>query len=623
MSWLGVRPGHGQVIQVTRTLGGVTTTGPEPRGRTVVSFDLRRNLINVLGEDHYPYAEYLYHELAANAFDADARRVDIVESNRVAPAPGRGASYDIEFQDDGNGMDLDGLIAYFTVGESDKVRTEYSERLKRGLIGRIGVGKVSILKVARSWVIETERHPELTETPRRLRVVVNVDDWIRERIAGFEVQELPPTGRHGTVLLLSGVTAKLREDRILRHLQRLPLDEDFMVWRNGDLVPPRRWHGIDKIDVNVVANWQEGGTTSSGPIRGEIWIRTKDSPAAYEEEPTREQDGLRREPAGIEVRVNRDVITREFFGHEGHGHAINRIWGWVDANWLPILGNRTDYQRDAPAGLAFIDAVKPVFDEAYRRVRYEFDTRAQDRKLARGSGGKKPGNQGPTLPPTPPPEGSQPGAAIGAPAGATEGPEQILATRMGEAIRKVLEDKPEFAPILDTPAERGRGRPAQDRIYPARSTGQRVPFVASPYGQSLAIHEALEHVQTRRVATGNVPRAGSRHELTDDVELLESADVTVNTKAGVRMALSPLGALEAPYRWELTNPSDLMLHINTEHPMYKATGQPGGAPHRLHCAWLVSMAFAEVSMPQATSLVSDFVESLSYELYREWGPLSK
>lgn len=605
----------------------MTTTGPDSHPRAVVTFDLRRNLINVLGDDHYPYAEFLYHELAANAYDADARRVEITETNRVAPAPGRNASYDIEFRDDGNGMDLDGLITYFAVGESSKVRAEYSEQLERGLIGRIGVGKVSILKVARSWVIETERHPNLTEQPKRLRVVVNVDDWIQGRVPGFEVEELDPMGRHGTTLLLSGVSAKLREDRILRHLQRLPLDEDFMIWRNGDLVPPRQWHGIDKVEVNVLAHWQEGGVSSSGRIRGEIWIRSKNDKAAYEEEPTREQDGIRRDPAGIEVRVNRDVITREFFGHEGHGHALNRIWGWVDANWLPILGNRTDYQRDSPQGVAFINAVKPLFDEAYGRVRYEFDRRAQERKMPDGQPDKQnpPSAQGPKQPPASSQTYNSPRSSSYTSEDSSQGPEQILAVRLGEAIHRILEDKPEFAPIVNAPAERGRGRPALDRIYPARSTGDRVPFVPSPYGQSLAIREDDEQFEIRRLDTGNILRAGARNEadrITDNIEVVEKADITVNTKAGVRLAFSPLGTLEAPYRWELDDPNDLTLHINVEHPMYKATGRPGGAPHRLHCAWLVSMAFAEMIMPRATNQVGDFVESLCYELYREWGPPS-
>src|SRR5687767_13254173 len=115
-----------------------------------------RTLINVLGEEHYPYAEFLYHELAANAWDEDATEVHINEETvRRGSRAGR-ALYDITVSDNGNGMDGQRLRDYFRVGGSTKRQRGTSERLGRGLIGRIGVGKVSILKVAREWTLTTE-----------------------------------------------------------------------------------------------------------------------------------------------------------------------------------------------------------------------------------------------------------------------------------------------------------------------------------------------------------------------------------------------------------------------------------------------------------------------------------
>src|SRR5262249_15557581 len=124
----------------------------------VVSFDLRKNLINVLGEDHYPHAEHLYHELAANSYDEDATEVVILEDTVQPARRGQPPVSDLTVRDNGNGMDLDGLRQYFTLGESDKPGRKVSEVLHRPLIGRIGVGKVANLKVARSWTLTTERH---------------------------------------------------------------------------------------------------------------------------------------------------------------------------------------------------------------------------------------------------------------------------------------------------------------------------------------------------------------------------------------------------------------------------------------------------------------------------------
>src|SRR4051794_33152734 len=113
-----------------------------------ISFEMDRSLINVLGEEHYPYAEYLYHELAANSWDSDATDVNISEETVRKGSRAGPALYTITVRDDGTGMDAAGLREYFRVGGSSKRERRTSERLGRAVIGRIGVGKVSILKVA-------------------------------------------------------------------------------------------------------------------------------------------------------------------------------------------------------------------------------------------------------------------------------------------------------------------------------------------------------------------------------------------------------------------------------------------------------------------------------------------
>lgn len=574
-----------------------------------LSFDLRRNLINVLGEEHYPYAEFLHHELAANAWDADAQEVHIAEHVVSAASRGHPAVYDIVVSDDGNGMDADGLAEYFTVGESRKRLRGKSERLGRPLIGQIGVGKVAILKVARSWTIVTERHLGRRD-PVRLRVEVDVDGWIGGDLEGFPIDDLPATGRSGTEIVLHGVTARLREDRIQRHLRRLPLSDNFRVFRNGRLVAPRQWSGIDKVDIATSASWRENGTERRGAINGEIWIRpdTDAKDRAYLVEPKSEADGLRRDPAGIEVRVNQDVITREFFGHETHGHAVNRLWGWVEADWLPILGNRTDYQRDSPAGQAFFSAVKPIFDQAYNTVRYERDRRAKEQrerkqqanKAAQGSAGDEEG-----------------GRADGERAqSSAEELDEAISSRYGEGINLVLQDKPELAPVVKSEPVTSRGRPAKDRIYPIRPSGEKRPFVVSKYGEDVAISQDKVADKSVRAVTGSTARRS--HDATDVVEA-DVGTTVVNTTAGIRLRFVRLGPIEGPYRWNLDSPDALALDINTDHKLYAASGRPGSAPHRLHCAWIVALALAEHSMPTAGARLADQLEVLSYELYEAWG----
>jgi hypothetical protein len=595
----------------------------QPVGKVdVVSFDLRRNLIKILGEDHYPYAEFLYHELAANAWDEDATEVQIVE-NVIAPARrGQPAVLDIVVRDNGNGMDLGLLREYFKVGESGKRARKVSERLGRPLIGQIGVGKVSILKAARRWQVTTERHLGLDE-PVRLTVHVDIDQWIDGDLPAFAVQYLEPTGSSGTEITLEGVTVKMREDRIVRHLQRLPLGEDFMVWRNGDLIPPKQWFGVDMIPIDTEVEWVIGGETEHGRLRGELWIRPE-APSkreqAYIKEPADSGQGLRRDAAGIEVRVNQDMITREFFGHESHGHQVNRIWGWVEAPWLPILGNRTDYLRDHPAGVAFFDAVKPYFDDAYRRVRYEQDSRAQEAKRkADGAGGDE--ADGSTSPDEASADGA--GAAAAQQSGAStlrdtvESEHEQVASRYGETLKRTLDDHPDLAPVLREPARTSRGRPALDRIYPARPTGERQAFVADPYGTDFAIRSSVESDAVSKVVAGSALRSGGDGaERDDDVETLETAEVVRNTPAGIRLRFVPLGGFEAPYRWALGDSPELSLDINTDHKLYvQSIDRPGGAQHRLYCSLMISLALGELAHPSTGPAVAAYVETLAYELF--------
>ncbi len=580
----------------------------KPSAGTRVSFDLRRNLINILGEDHYPYAEFLYHELAANAWDEDATEVRIYDEISQKPARGRPQLFDISFEDNGNGMDLDGLNQYFTVGESGKVERKVSEVRHRALIGRLGVGKVAILKVARQWELVTERHLH-RDQPVRFRVEVDVDSWVSGEIDGFDIEEMEPTGSPGTRMLLRGVRTRMREDRIIRHLQRLPLGPDFKVWRNDELVPPRQWHGIEKVTIDAIAEWEENGEAKSGPIKGEIWVRPKVSgrkETAYIEEPDNEKDGLTRDPAGIEVRVDHDVITREFFGHETHGHGVNRIWGWVDVPWLPILGNRTDYLRDSPAGHAFYETVKRYFDEVYGPVRSEHDARARKRGKANSSNDSNKPDQ--------PSDESDAGTedAGGENAGADPADEkrEALATSFGEALNRLLKDRPELAPVIAGEAPSSRGRPRKDRIYPVRpdSQGRMVPFEEEEFGESLALKEDSDG-KILRAASGSILRRAN-----EEAAPARLGEIVQNPAAGIRVDFLPLGRLEAPYRWDLDQEPP-MLALNIDHKLMRSLSDPMGQAGRLHSAWLIALAFAELANPTRGQLLADYLETVSNELF--------
>jgi hypothetical protein len=80
-----------------------------------------------------------------------------------------------------------------------------------------------------------------------------------------------------------------------------------------------------------------------------------------------------------------------------------------------------------------------------------------------------------------------------------------IATRCGEVVNQVLSDHPEIAPVLEQKAERSRGRPAQDRLYPARPTGEQAPFETAVPRSDLAIETVLAG-QGQRTVSGSTLR---------------------------------------------------------------------------------------------------------------------
>jgi hypothetical protein len=488
--------------------------------------------------------------------------------------------------------------------------------MDRALIGRIGVGKVSILKVAREWTLTSERSLGLAE-PSRVQVHISVDDWIDGRLEAFPIEQLEPTGQAGTEIRLEGVSTRFREDRILRHLQRLPLCDEFRIWRNGELIPPRQWHGIARIDIDEEVKWTGDDGERSGHMKGEIWIRPFVSgrqQTAFIAEPKNPEEGVSRDPAGIEVRVDGDTIAREFFGREQAGHGVNRIWGWVDVPWLPILGNRTDYLRDSAAGEAFQTAMQRHFDAAFKRVKAE-------RESPRG--GRRRDENNDSSSESDPDQGAEAGDTKKDPANGGAGMPPVqdelepVASRFGKVLNQLLDDRPELAPVVESKAITERGRPAKDRIYPIRPTGKKLPFSPDSYGRDLAIEVSTEELRTSVVKTGNsVRRGGSPAE---EVSEMQEGNRTLNTRAGIQLRFSALGAVEAPYVWATEDAENLALDVNTEHPLYPASERPGSVAHRLHCAWVVSVALADRRQPNVGQQMADFTETVAANLFAEWG----
>ena len=116
--------------------------------------------IITIGERLYEQSIELIRELVNNAYDADATRVDVNVTEK-----------EIVVADNGEGMNMEGLIQYFNVGSGEKLVNPLSPRFGRNRIGQFGIGKFASLAAASRFEVTTQKGEVMdTKEQTRLRV---------------------------------------------------------------------------------------------------------------------------------------------------------------------------------------------------------------------------------------------------------------------------------------------------------------------------------------------------------------------------------------------------------------------------------------------------------------------
>jgi hypothetical protein len=196
------------------------------------------NALEHLGINLYSNIPAVLSEIVANAWDADAKLVNITIDK------GTGT---ITIQDDGTGMDRDGVIDRFlTVGFKRRDELGGVTTGGRKPMGRKGIGKLSIFSVARIAKIYTTADGVMTAFKMDREV-------IRKAIAGksndvYKPEELTiwPSGlKKGTRIILSdlstnlsGMTVQGLKRRVARRFSIIGPKFGFNVVVNEDPIRP-------------------------------------------------------------------------------------------------------------------------------------------------------------------------------------------------------------------------------------------------------------------------------------------------------------------------------------------------------------------------------------------------
>lgn len=265
-----------------------------------------------IGERLYAESIELIRELVNNAYDADATRVKVLVNKES-----------IVVEDDGTGMDAEGLQQYFTIGSQEKLLHSRSPVYKRDRIGQFGIGKFATLSACRRFIVVTQKGDF------RARVTFDKEAW--STVEGgwnlpLEILESDRNLGDGTTVSLDGLTKQFDEEEVERRLtEGVPLKApNFSVWLNDHPVHPKSVSGH-------AIPFLEG--TEHGPVSGEIVILPSSAASAQD--------------VGIEVKVKQVTVRRELFGAEFWGKIATRIRGEVHADFLPVTSDRTGFVKDS------------------------------------------------------------------------------------------------------------------------------------------------------------------------------------------------------------------------------------------------------------------------------------
>lgn len=279
-----------------------------------IRFD--KSHLTSIGERLYSQSLDLIRELVANAYDADATKVNITVD-----------SENLTVEDDGSGMDRAGIEQYFTIGSPFKKENPVSTIFKRTRIGEFGIGKFAVLSLCDRF--------ELYTFSKDYGATVVFDRADFEERGDWKMPIIEHKGhdeKTGTRITLFRLKKSLFIFDLERYLINLfPLiDKNFSIFLNEKKLQPTYIPG-ERFKIYE--------TTPYGVIKGEIIISSLI---------------LNKDQIGVGIRVKEVLIKRETFEIEAsHSLSSRRLTGEIRADFLPITTDRSNFLTDSKEYQAF------------------------------------------------------------------------------------------------------------------------------------------------------------------------------------------------------------------------------------------------------------------------------
>lgn len=181
------------------------------------------DIIRHLSTTFYPRPQIIFDELISNSRDAMAKNVHLHVNEKT-----------ISIEDDGEGMSHDELVHFFYISHSTKPEEPIKTKggLKREIIGRFGIGKLSLYQICNFFDISTWKDGAMSQASfdfRKFEREEYVDDFTLQVYS-----EKSSSRKSGTRIVLNGLKKTINARDIKRHLGRtMPLTKDFKVIISG------------------------------------------------------------------------------------------------------------------------------------------------------------------------------------------------------------------------------------------------------------------------------------------------------------------------------------------------------------------------------------------------------
>ena len=203
-------------------------------GSPIYKMSISLNVLNHLGLKLYSNVPAVLSEAVANSWDADAENVDIViEHDRIT------------ITDDGHGMTFEELNAkYLNVGYK---RRDYdagqTARHKRPVMGRKGIGKLSLFSIADNVEVQTfkENRNGFVMSAQEIEAQIHNSDG-----GTYNPEPLPAEritlDKQGTRIVLTGLRKRVSQvpralkKRLARRFSIIGAENKFAVCINGEAV---------------------------------------------------------------------------------------------------------------------------------------------------------------------------------------------------------------------------------------------------------------------------------------------------------------------------------------------------------------------------------------------------